>query len=310
MKINSVSTSPNFGSTVRYIHNERYGRNLLNNKPFAAFIDKLANNGDSSTAIFIPDESNIWRFDRFASLGGIKDRETGNWISWRDLWREGCLNNHVDCLEVNQRIQGRLIRFISIKEQGIDYQALNGLDHGYLNLYVTDEIDGKIYLSQGTLGMNQDAGRAAFEYLSAESVLQDHPVDVDPSLNKYLAPKPESRVTLMYEDTMKDLYKDEKFIGFMEWLDTLTTKGKGSNFIVRPKRKYDGDNLHFIDVISAYKEPKFFDPSIKRIMQRFNHILWKGQEFNSDKVKEHILAGCRGEFSSYDDTIKPFNVCV
>lgn len=310
MKINSVSASPNFGSTVRYIHNERYGRNLLKNEPFVAFIDKLANNGKSSTAIFIPDESNIWRFDRFASLGGIKDRETGNWISWKDLWRVGRLNNHVDCLEVDQRIQGKIIRFISIKENNIDYQALNGLDHGYLNLCVTDEIDGKIHLAHGSLRMDQDADRAAFEYLAAESVLPDNPVDVDPRLNKYLAPKPESRVTLMYEDTRKDLYKDEKFVSFMEWLDALSTNGKGKNFIVRPKRKYDGDNLNYIDIITAYKTTGFVDSSKMRVMQIFDDILWKGQQFDSQKIEEHILEGCYGDVSPYDDVIKPFNVCV
>ncbi len=310
MKINSVSTCPNFGSTVRYIHNERYGENLLKNKPFATFIDKLANNGKNSTVIFIPDKDNIWIWDKFASFGGIKDRETGNRISWKDLWREGRLRNHVDCLEVNECVQGKLIRFIGINENRIDYQALNGLDHGYLNICVTDEIDGKIYLSHGTLKMDQDADRAAFEYLAAESVLPDKPVDVDPRLNKYLAPKPKSRVTLMYEDTMKNLYKDEKFIDFMEWLDTLSTKDKGNNFIVKPERNYYGDNLHYIDVISAYKNSWYSNPSRKKIIQRFDHMLWKGQQFDSQKIEEYILAGCHGDISSYNDVIKPFNVCV
>lgn len=283
MKINPVSTSPKFGSTVRYIHNERYRDTLLKNKPFQKLIDKIADNGRNSTVIFIPNEQNIWVWDRFASLSGIKDREKRKWIGWHDLGL-GDISNKVAL------------------------SSPNGSDKDFLNICVTDEIDGKVHLAHGTLRMNEDAARAAFEYISAESVLPENPIDVDPRLNKYLVPKPESRVTLMYENTMKDLYKDEDFIGFMEWLDTRANSGKGKNIIVNPQRNYY-TTLNSIDIITAEKTPGLFEPSKTLIFQDFDHMLWTGQQFDSDRIKRNIL-GRYGEKSLYEDTIKPFNVCV
>ena len=259
MKISSVSTSPNFGSTVRYVHNERYGENLLKNKPFGEFIDKLANDGKNSTVVFIPDKSRIWIWDRFLSVSGIKDRETGNWLNYRDLIGIG-LNNHVDCLEVNQYVQKKLIPYISVDKYNenaeVKFSPMNGLDHGYLNITVTDEIDGNIHLAHGSIGMDQEANRAAFEYLAAKSILPDNPIDVDTRLNKYLNPKPEQRVTLMYEDTRKDLYKDEDFIGFVEWLEASKAAKEHQQIIVKPKQKIDkNDNMNFIDIITVQQSP-------------------------------------------------------
>lgn len=282
MKVSPVSTSPKFGSTVRYIHNAKYRKTLLKNKPFQAFINKIADNGRNSAAIFIPNEQNIWVWDRFASIGGIKNREKGKWIGWHDLGLDRISNK-------------------------VALSAPNGSDKDFLNICVTDEINGKVHLAHGTLRMNEDATRAAFEYFAAESVLPENPIDVDPRLNKYLVPKSESRVTLMYEDTMKYLYKDENFIGFMEWLDTLANSGKGKNIIVNPQRNYY-KTLNFIDIITAEKDSGFFEPSTL-IYQDFDHMLWTGQQFDSDRIKGNIL-GRHGETSFYEDSIKPFNVCV
>jgi len=313
MKIGSVSTSPNFGSTVRYIHNERYVGNLLKDKRFTEFIDKLANDGKNSTVVFIPDKDSIWCWDRFASVSGIKDRETGKWISYKDLF----LNNHVDCLEVNEKIQKHFIPYISVaqynREAKEKYSPLNGLDHGYLNISVTDEIDGKVHMSHSALRMDQDADRAAFAYLSAKSILPDNPTDVDTRLNKYLNPKPEQRVTLMYEDSRKDLYKNEDFVGFVEWLDTSKSQKDNQQIIVKPRQKINKDNnINFIDIITVQQSP--YRPSFqdcRNMLQHFyNRLLWFGSGFDSAKIKNDLDNIYRSDRSTYPDLIKPFNVCI
>ena len=316
MKIGSVSTSPNFGSTVRYIHNEKYVGNLLKDKHFAEFIDKLANDGKNSTVVFIPDKDNIWCWDRFASVSGIKDRETGKWISYKDLLGIG-LNNHVDCLEVNKKIQKKLIPYISVdqynREAKEKYSPLNGLDHGYLNISVTDEIDGKVHMAHGTLRMDQDADRAAFEYLSVKSILPDNPTDVDTRLNKYLNPKPEQRVTLMYEDSRKDLYKNEDFVGFVEWLDTSKSQKDNQQIIVKPRQKIDkNDKMNFIDIITVQPSPyKSMFQNCRNILQHFyGGLLWYGSGFDSAKIKNDLDNIYRSDRSTYPDLIKPFNVCI
>jgi len=316
VRIDSVSTGPQFKSNVKFIYNERYGKAILENKPFGEFVDKLAKNGKNSTVVFIPEKENLWIWDRFLAVPGIKDRKTGEWISYEDLK----INYHKDYMRVYDKDYEqlhRIVKFTSIEPQDNDfkqvYSALNGLDHGYLNIYVTDEIDGKIHLAHSTLRADQNADMAAFKYLAAESILPDNPISVDSRLNKYLNPKPESRVTLLYEDSRNDLYNNKDFIGFIEWLDNIKSKKDNQNIIVKPWRRINKDDkLNFIDVITIEQYPFESNGSkCRNILQNFyKGLLWHGFGFDSAKIKNNLNWGSYGDKSTYPDIIKPFNVCV
>lgn len=316
MRINPASTSPQFCSNTKFIYNERYGKAIIENKAFGQFVDKLAKNGKNSTVVFIPEKENLWIWDRFAAVSGIKDRKTGEWISYEDLK----INYHKDFMRVYDDYGQlhKVVEFASIEPQDNNYKqvysALNGLDHGYLNIYVTDEIDGKIHLAHSTLRADQNADMAAFKYLAAESILPDNPINVDSRLNKYLNPKPESRVTLLYEDSRNDLYNNEDFIGFIEWLDNIKSKKDNQNIIVKPRYRINKDDkLNFIDVITIEQYP--FESRVskcRKILQKYyDGLLWHGFGFDSEKIKDNLnrVLSSRDK-SVYTDVIKPFNAFV
>ena len=303
MRIESVGTRPKFGTTVRYIHNERYGETLLKNKPFQFFINKLANNGKTSTAIFIPEKINVWVWDKFAAVCGIKDRKTGKWIGQHST----LIRRYESSFEYSNIETNHLAKY-GLEESYLraEHAPLNNLEHGYLNICVTDEIDGKVHLAHSTVDMNQNAAMAEFEYLAAESILPDNPIDVDPRLNKYLVPKPESRVVLMYEKEQKNLYKDENFISFMEWLDTSATKGE--NIIVNPQRKYPGI-LNTVDICTVKHGYNFSLLNCRKMYQELYSLNWKGPNFDLARVKDSFKPG-QGIVSWYYDTVTPFNANI
>lgn len=275
MRINAISTSPQFKSNVKYV-NSSQGETLFYTKTFKEFVNRIANNGETSTVVLLRD----YPFSSYEQQ--IKDRVTGKFTGYKGMHR-------VYYVFHPEKIRKGEDPFVPEKED-IHFKRFFNMSSG-LDIYIVKEIDGKPHIGVSRVPFEEHIDFADYRYKCAESNMPDHPIPdwMDKRLYKYLAPTSDSRVMLLYsglygQDT-DDLYKNEDFINCVEWLDKeFINKYKEAQIIIRPISKFPSGSYY----MGVYMiKPSLSDHN--KLAQYGDTICWCPNDYKPyDKLKERI----------------------
>jgi len=325
MKIDRIGSSPTFSSRVRYVHGIKYGATLFEDnyksgmEGFLKFVNKLQNNGDNSTMVFLSSLGNVIDvFSQaligigcyFASAIDMTDEEFRRPFDAIVNNKFGVRVAPAECYQKYYRFTGdkHLNRYT---EQGWirhykpdSFYALDDNRIRELAIYVAREADDGIHVGLSSVPFDQSDDFALYKYQAAlrRSELTK-PVSqyIDDRLNQYILSKDGSNVTLIYEPSSNYLYKQGKFINFVEWLNDKLKTAKAASFewvnddlktverdihaVIKP-RPTDHWNNHtgrnYIDFIFSYDNNKHKDEH--KIKQLTSEQAWNGLEFDTQKV--------------------------
>lgn len=321
MKIDRIGTSPAFSSRVRYVHGAKYGATLFEDnyksgmEGFQRFVNKLQNNGDNSTMVFLSSLGNVKDvFSQalvgiggyFASAINMTDEEFHNPFIAKDGRFEVPVKP-AECYKKYYKYAGdRHLNFFS--ENGFQrlykpdgFYALDDNRIRKLAIYVAREADDGIHVGLSSADFDQSDEFALYKYHAAlrKSELTE-PVSqhIDERLNKYILSKDDSNVTLIYEPSSNYLYKQEKFINFVEWLNDKLKNAKADSFewingnlktvkrnlhvVIKPSPTDHWDDhksFNYIDFIFSY-----INENKNMIKQLTSKQRWLGEEFDTDKI--------------------------
>lgn len=291
---------------MKFIYDHVAGQRLFNNKIFKTFVNRLSNNGESSTVVLIPHlSSHFAMYEQW-----VVNRNTNKIIENTPPYKK----NYVQRYKPEEYVDGQ-----SMVEASHDhkFKPINGYGTDGLDVYVVKEIDGKPHIAVSHVDQDQDIDFAEYRYWCAESHMPDNPIPdwMDKRLYKYLAPTSDSKVMLMYDaknqhdKSINDLYKNEDFIKVIEWLDKgFINKEEDSHIIIYPQDKYKSINKYDIGCYIIKHKPSSYDGKMQ-FVQQGGEILWNeddGYESYPYGLKKLVESALRNSnsYTSFPDLLK------
>ena len=290
MRIDAVSTGPQFKSNVKLVCNRQARESLLSTKNFKTFVNNIANNGETSTVVLMPMSKTFCFYEQ-----SIKDRVTGKFKGYHGCYKKDYIFHPENASE-------GLPPLVPAWED-TSFKALNNSSKDNIEIYVVKEIGGKPHIGVSRVPADQNIDFAEYRYKCAESNMPDHPMPdwMDKRLYKYLAPTSDSRVMLLYsglygQDT-DDLYKNEDFINCIEWLDKeFINKEKEAQIIINPNSKFPSGSYY----IGVYMT----QPKGDRIIQYGNTICWNPESYKAyEELKARVKMELKDNYVSFPNLL-------